>query len=202
MGNNRNLQLAIRLALVTAGVAGGVPVAFSQTVGLRHASGRLGRSCRHRSRLSVPNETSISPITSVSAATIESTGLTRVEDILNNLPMVFAGQNATSSNGGRRHGDHRPARAGPAAHPGSGERPAFGTPASATAAITRTSIRFRRHSFSGSTFSRAVPRPCTVPTRCGRRQLHPRHPFRGCEDRRRRQLLPAPSAQSVRSLGD
>ena len=46
-----------------------------------------------------PNSTSISPITTVSAADIQATGLTRVEDILNNLPMVFAGQNSTTSNG-------------------------------------------------------------------------------------------------------
>ena len=46
-----------------------------------------------------PNSTSISPITTVSATDIQATGLTRVEDILNNLPMVFAGENTTTSNG-------------------------------------------------------------------------------------------------------
>ncbi len=51
------------------------------------------------SRLQTPNETSISPITSVTATDIAATGLTRVEDILNNLPMVFAGMNSTTSNG-------------------------------------------------------------------------------------------------------
>ncbi|MGP8034530.1 MAG: TonB-dependent receptor, partial [Steroidobacteraceae bacterium] len=51
------------------------------------------------SRLRTPNETSISPITTVSAADVQQTGLTRVEDILNNLPMVFAGMNSTTSNG-------------------------------------------------------------------------------------------------------
>jgi outer membrane receptor protein involved in Fe transport len=43
--------------------------------------------------------TAISPITSVDAGYIGSTNLTRVEDILNNLPMIFAGQNSTVSNG-------------------------------------------------------------------------------------------------------
>ena len=51
------------------------------------------------SRLVTPNSTSISPITTVSATDIQATGLTRVEDILNNLPMVFAGENTTTSNG-------------------------------------------------------------------------------------------------------
>ena len=38
-------------------------------------------------------------VTSVSASDLQATGLTRVEDVLNNLPMVFAGQNSTVSNG-------------------------------------------------------------------------------------------------------
>ncbi|MGB6602855.1 MAG: TonB-dependent receptor, partial [Steroidobacteraceae bacterium] len=42
---------------------------------------------------------SISPITTISAVDVQTTGLTRVEDILNNLPMVFAGMNSTTSNG-------------------------------------------------------------------------------------------------------
>jgi len=100
MENSRNLQLAIRLALATAGIAGGVPVALSQTVAATTPAPVLEEVVVTGSRLSTPNETSISPITSVTASTIDSTGLTRVEDVLNNLPMVFAGQNATSSNGG------------------------------------------------------------------------------------------------------
>jgi iron complex outermembrane receptor protein len=51
------------------------------------------------SRIQSPNVTSISPVTSISASDITATGLTRTEDILNNLPMVFAGQNSTVSNG-------------------------------------------------------------------------------------------------------
>jgi iron complex outermembrane receptor protein len=51
------------------------------------------------SRIQSPNVTAISPITTVSAADITATGLTRTEDILNNLPMVFASQGATVSNG-------------------------------------------------------------------------------------------------------
>ena len=51
------------------------------------------------SRIQSANVTSISPVTTVSAADITATGLTRTEDILNNLPMVFAGQNSTVSNG-------------------------------------------------------------------------------------------------------
>ena len=35
----------------------------------------------------------------MSAADIQATGLTRVEDVLNNLPQVFAAMNSTTSNG-------------------------------------------------------------------------------------------------------
>ena len=42
------------------------------------------------SRISVPNQVSISPVTFVSALDIQTTGVTRVEDLLNELPQVFA----------------------------------------------------------------------------------------------------------------
>jgi outer membrane receptor protein involved in Fe transport len=51
------------------------------------------------SRIAVPNQTSISPVTFVSALDIQQTGATRVEDILNELPQVFADQSSAISNG-------------------------------------------------------------------------------------------------------
>jgi iron complex outermembrane recepter protein len=51
------------------------------------------------SRIAVPNQTSISPVTFISAADIQQTGVTRVEDLLNQLPQIFADQNANVSNG-------------------------------------------------------------------------------------------------------
>jgi len=50
-------------------------------------------------RLATLNEVSVSPITSVSKREMAQTGLTRVEDILNTLPMVFPGINSNLSNG-------------------------------------------------------------------------------------------------------
>ena len=47
-------------------------------------------------RLPALNEASVSPITSVSTREIAQTGLTRVEDVLNTLPMVFPGANTTA----------------------------------------------------------------------------------------------------------
>ena len=51
------------------------------------------------SRLASPNLDSASPVTVVSAEDIKNTGTTRVEDLVNSLPQVFAGQGANYSNG-------------------------------------------------------------------------------------------------------
>lgn len=51
------------------------------------------------SRLRSPNLESASPITVLSAAEIKQTGTTRVEDLVNSLPQVFAGQSSGYSNG-------------------------------------------------------------------------------------------------------
>ena len=51
------------------------------------------------SRLPLPSGASISPVTPLSAAEISATGLTRVEDVLNTLPMFFAGMTSNVSNG-------------------------------------------------------------------------------------------------------
>ena len=51
------------------------------------------------SRIPQANLTAVSPVTSVSSAEIKLEGTTRVEDLLNNLPQVFASQGSTVSNG-------------------------------------------------------------------------------------------------------
>lgn len=51
------------------------------------------------SRLASPNLDSVSPVTVVTAEDIKATGTTRVEDLVNSLPQVFAGQGANYSNG-------------------------------------------------------------------------------------------------------
>jgi iron complex outermembrane receptor protein len=102
MGNNRKLQYAVRLALAAAAASAAVPVAFSQQAAPSTSTApatTLEEVVVTGSRIRSPNEVSISPITSITASDIAATGLTRTEDILNNLPMVFAGQNSTVSNG-------------------------------------------------------------------------------------------------------
>lgn len=51
------------------------------------------------SRLASPNLESASPVTVVSAEEIKGTGTTRVEDLVNSLPQVFAGQGSNYANG-------------------------------------------------------------------------------------------------------
>src|SRR5450755_4015033 len=99
MGNNRKLQFAIRLAIAAAATAA-APMALGQTAATTGAPAEpLQEVIVTGSRITSLNIQSISPISSVSAVDIQATGLTRVEDILNNLPMVFAGMNSTVSNG-------------------------------------------------------------------------------------------------------
>ena len=102
MGTNRKLQRAVRAALATAAASAVLPSAWSQTApaaATENPNAALEEVVVTGSRIASPNLTAISPITSVDAGYISSTNLSRVEDILNNLPMVFAGQNSTVSNG-------------------------------------------------------------------------------------------------------
>ncbi|HTW38815.1 MAG TPA: TonB-dependent receptor [Steroidobacteraceae bacterium] len=51
------------------------------------------------SRISSPNETAISPVIAIGQQDFQQTGVTRVEDLLNQLPQVFSAQNAYEANG-------------------------------------------------------------------------------------------------------
>jgi iron complex outermembrane recepter protein len=90
----------VRFALATAAAAAGVSALYAQEAPAPAAAAApVEEVVVTGSRLRTPNETAISPITTVSAVDLQQTGLTRVEDVLNNLPMVFAGMNSTTSNG-------------------------------------------------------------------------------------------------------
>jgi len=86
------------LSAMTAAAAAGAP-AMAADAAPEATEAPIQEVVVTGSRIQSPNVTSISPVTTVSAADITATGLTRTEDILNNLPMVFAGQNSTVSNG-------------------------------------------------------------------------------------------------------
>src|ERR1700683_1637143 len=101
MGNHK-LQLAIRTALGGGSLVASLGVVHAQTATATAAnapSDQLQEVVVTGSRIAVPNQTSISPVTFVSAVELEQTGVTRVEDLLNQLPQVFADQNSNVSNG-------------------------------------------------------------------------------------------------------
>ncbi|MGZ3376834.1 MAG: TonB-dependent receptor plug domain-containing protein, partial [Phenylobacterium sp.] len=63
------------------------------------ASGEVSEIVVTGTRIPSPNLTSIAPITTVGNADIKAQGVTRIEDITNSLPQVFAGQGSSITNG-------------------------------------------------------------------------------------------------------
>ena len=92
MNSTRERLLATTM-IVGAAMAVGAP-AFAQD-----AAAPVQEVVVTGSRIPQPNLTAISPITAVSGAEIKLEGTTRVEDLLNELPQVFAAQGSTYSNG-------------------------------------------------------------------------------------------------------
>src|SRR5512140_3872400 len=62
-------------------------------------SGEVSEIVVTGTRIPAPNLTSIAPVTTVGNADIKAQGVTRIEDITNSLPQVFAGQGSMISNG-------------------------------------------------------------------------------------------------------
>ena len=87
-----SIRHAVRYALLTSGAAAVATPAYSadQTIQEVVVTG---------SRIASPNLETTSPVTQVTAADIAVQGVTRVEDLVNQLPQAFAAQNANVSNG-------------------------------------------------------------------------------------------------------
>lgn len=95
---NRNLQSAVHFAL--AGSALAAAAAANAQTAPSTAGAAVEEVVVTGSRIALaPNQVSISPVTQVSAADLQQSGVTRVEDMLNQLPQVFAAQGSTVSNG-------------------------------------------------------------------------------------------------------
>jgi len=97
MANQQNvrLQSAVKLALATSAFA---TFGAAQAADTAPSAG-IEEVVVTGSRIAVPNEVAISPTIAVTSADIQSYGATRVEDLLNQLPQVFAAQGSTVSNG-------------------------------------------------------------------------------------------------------
>ncbi|HET9448165.1 MAG TPA: TonB-dependent receptor plug domain-containing protein, partial [Steroidobacteraceae bacterium] len=93
--NNLDLALAVRRALVLGAAS---TAAFMQPV---HAAeeGTIQEVVVTGSRIAQPGLTSISPVTAVAAEQIKIEGVTRIEDLINNLPQAFADLGGNISNG-------------------------------------------------------------------------------------------------------
>ncbi len=98
METNRNVRQAVRYAISAMAAATAPTILHAQDQ--EGAAAELSEIVVTGSRLRVEaNDQSISPVTSVTTEDIQATGLTRIEDVLNNLPQVFAAQGSTVSNG-------------------------------------------------------------------------------------------------------
>jgi outer membrane receptor protein involved in Fe transport len=98
MSNHRNHQLhsAVRFALAAGAAAAASGAAQAAETA---NSAVLEEIVVTGSRIAAPNEVSISPVIAVTAADIEQRGITRIEDLLTQLPQVYASQNSAVSNG-------------------------------------------------------------------------------------------------------
>jgi iron complex outermembrane recepter protein len=107
MTNNDVLRRAIRIALfanVAATAAGiGIAGAATPTATVPNDTPTPTPSLEEvvvtGSRIAQPGLEAISPVTTINAEEIKLQGTTRIEDLLNNLPQVFADQGSNISNG-------------------------------------------------------------------------------------------------------
>ena len=93
MVRKQQVAAAVRRALVMGAVAAAgtaVPV---------HAQENLGEIVVTGSRIRSANLESTTPVTQVTAADVVTQGVTRIEDLVNQLPQAFAAQNVTVANG-------------------------------------------------------------------------------------------------------
>ncbi|HKU13423.1 MAG TPA: TonB-dependent receptor [Steroidobacteraceae bacterium] len=92
MSTSNSIRHAVRYALLTgaAAAAAGPAFAADQTIQEVVVTG---------SRIAQPNLETTSPVTQVTAEDVLTQGVTKIEDLVNQLPQAFAAQNGTVSNG-------------------------------------------------------------------------------------------------------
>jgi outer membrane receptor protein involved in Fe transport len=98
MSSTHTVALAVRRALMFGAISTAVvaPLAHAQDTA---GATELETIVVTGSRIKQANLESSSPVTQVTAADIEAQGVTRIEDLINQLPQAFAAQNATVANG-------------------------------------------------------------------------------------------------------
>ncbi len=94
MSNNLSIRRAVRCALLASAAVAVVAPAQAQD-----PNPSIQEVVVTGSRIAQPNLTSISPVTSISAEAVKIEGITRIEDLINNLPQAFADLGGNISNG-------------------------------------------------------------------------------------------------------
>jgi iron complex outermembrane receptor protein len=85
--------------LASSIICGAAVLGFAtQAAAADAAAGEVSEIVVTGTRIPSPNLTSIAPVTTVGNADIKAQGVTRIEDITNSLPQVFAGQGSSISN--------------------------------------------------------------------------------------------------------
>jgi iron complex outermembrane receptor protein len=92
MSTSNSIRHAVRYALLTSAAAAAAGPAYG-------ADSTIQEVVVTGSRIAQPNLETTSPVTQVTAEDIAVQGVTRVEDLINQLPQAFAAQNASVSNG-------------------------------------------------------------------------------------------------------
>ena len=92
MSTSNSIRHAVRYALLTSAAAAAAGPAFAQEQNIQEV-------VVTGSRIASPNLETTSPVTQVTADDIAVQGVTRVEDLVNQLPQAFAAQNANVANG-------------------------------------------------------------------------------------------------------
>ncbi|HEX2493111.1 MAG TPA: TonB-dependent receptor [Steroidobacter sp.] len=94
MSTSNPLRRAVRCALLTSAASAAVT-----TVSVQAAEETIQEVVVTGSRIPQANLTSISPVTTISSDAVKIEGVTRVEDMINNLPQAFADFGGNLSNG-------------------------------------------------------------------------------------------------------
>lgn len=97
MRKNNLLSQSVRLALL--GSAATTMLTISTAHAAEEGVDAVERIQVTGSRIQRTNVVTSSPVMTLSAADIKASGVTRIEDLLNDMPQVFAAQNSTVSNG-------------------------------------------------------------------------------------------------------
>src|SRR5262245_38384276 len=93
MSTSNSIRHAVRYALLTSVAAGAAGPAFAADQSTIQEVVVTG------SRIAQPNLETTSPVTQVTSEDVITQGVTKIEDLINQLPQAFAAQNGTVSNG-------------------------------------------------------------------------------------------------------